>query len=167
MELIWSFAFGVKWDNLKLKELWYLLSRLEGGTDNTSLLPHPFFPCCYHRQYTGIIPLVGGNIEVGTVEAGPGPEALHNPSLSTWKVSLPEEFLPNNFQVTLLQQKHATFERGYFDRFDCIGKVLVSHIWEHKHLVCLFVFPLVFTVCSGHLQHLERISVWFVACKRV
>lgn len=68
------------------------------------------------------------NVEEGTAEVGPGPGALHNPSLSTWRVSLPEEFLPNNFEVTPLQQQHATFECGYFNRFDCIGKALVSHI---------------------------------------
>lgn len=96
--------------------------------DDTSLLPQPFFPSLYHRQYSGIIPLVGRNVGEGAVKVGPGPGALHNPSLSTWKVSLPEEFLLNNFEVTLLQQKPATFERGYFDRFDCIGKILVSHI---------------------------------------
>lgn len=71
---------------------------------------------------------MGRNVEEGTVEVGPGPGALHNPILSTWKVSLPEEFLLNNFEVTPVQQKHATFERGYFNKFDCISKVIVSHV---------------------------------------
>lgn len=51
--------------------------------------------------------MVGRNVEEATVEVGPGPGALHNPSLSTWKVSLSEKLLPNNFEVTLLQQKDA------------------------------------------------------------
>lgn len=37
------------------------------------------------------------------VEGGPGPEASDNPSLISWRVSLPEVSLRDNFEVTLLR----------------------------------------------------------------
>jgi len=132
--------------------------------DNTSLLPSPFCPGHRHRPHTWRYPTGGKNHAGRKVELGQQPQIT--PAWSRGEHLCQKHPLPDSSEVTVPRSQCAT---SLLNRAILTDSAVFAKLWHlkgHKHLVCLFVFPLVFTICFGHLQHLGRISVWFVACKR-